>query len=429
MAVFTAGKQRYVWPDGSTQRIPPPSRTLAATVQGSLRLIDDKPISYRRIYRTQPWVAAAVHMLARQIARLPLHVFRPTEDVTGAAVNRERVRPGEHQLARLLASPAVRRSPVDLKTEIAHGLLVDGNHLERIVTQRGIPVRLEKIEWTSVIPHLSEDDLHVVVWEVRPSPTAEPEYLGPEEVLHFRWSAPDGPIGVSPLEHLGVTIRSENAAQRYAESGLKHGGMRGIGVLLSKDASTDPDQRETLRQEILHRYSGPDRAHMPYVLGGVESIEQIPGQTAVEAELINQRYVNREEIAAVYGVPPVLIGDLRHATYSNVNEMHSMLYLTFLAPWLELIAGQTQAQLVAQTPEWAADGVWVEWNLDEVLKGDVRERMQAYKLGLAAGALTINDIRRKENLPPFPDEAADEPLIAANNLQPLSVLVPGADEQ
>lgn len=416
MAVFASGGG-YVWPDGSVQSLSPPSQPLGALVNGSVQLIGDRPLSFSRLYRTQPWVAAAVHLLQRQAARLPLHTFLP--DGGDAAYNRKRTR--DHPLAMLLGAPALRRAPIDFKSELMLGLAVQGNHLERIVRLAGEPVGLERIDWRTVKPLLSTDGMTVVAWEITPFGGGPAEILGPEDVIHFRWPSPDGPLGVSPLQQLGVTIRSEDAAQRYAASSLRHGGMRGVAIRIADEFAKDTEIRETVRQEVFD-HSGPDRAHRPFVLGGITSVDTLPVQTAVEAELINQRKVNREEIAAVYGVPPVLIGDLTHATYSNVAEMHGMLYVTVIGPWLSLIAEQLHAQLVRPEMRWSIDGVWAEWSLDEVLKGDTKARMEAYLIGLRAGALTINDIRRKENLPPFLDPRADEPLIQTNNVAPLSTI-------
>jgi HK97 family phage portal protein len=420
MAVFGGSGGAYVWADGSTQSLARPSMALGALTAG-VTLIGDRPISYSRIYRTQPWVAAAVNLLVRQVARLPLGTFIPT-DGDGESYNRKRTR--EHGLAAMLAAPGDGRAPLDLKAEIMLGLAVQGNHLERIVRRTGSrePIGLEKIDWRSVMPVLSSDGMRVLAWRVTPIGGGDTEVLMPEDVIHFRWPAPDGPIGVSPLQQLGVTVRAEDGAQRYADSAMRHGGMRGVAVRVHKDFAQDTELTETLRQEILHKHSGPDRAHKPYIMGGVEAVDEMPTQSAVEVELIQQRKVNREEIAAVYGTPPVLIGDLTHATYSNVEKMHEMLYLTVLGPWLSLIEEQLAAQLVARHLPWSLDGVWAEWSLDAVLKGDVKARMESYLIGLRAGALTINDIRRKENLAPFDNPLADEPLIQTNNVSPLSTI-------
>jgi hypothetical protein len=152
----------------------------------------------------------------------------------------------------------------------------------------------------------------------------------------------------------------------------------------------------------------------------VVDLKPIGEQSAVEAELIRQRQVNREEVAAVYGVPQPLAGILDHGTFANVTELHRIFYVTFLGAHLSLIAGSFQACLIEDEPVWENDAVFLEFNLGEILKGDTLQRYQAYALGVQNGILTLNDIRRMENQPPYPDPKADEPLISANNTRPLS---------
>jgi HK97 family phage portal protein len=411
----------YLWPDGETRIIKPPSTLFGGgAVRTAAGLIDGRVISFAKIYRSQPWVAAAIDLQRKQIASLPLHTFRPSGDSSDA--HRERLR--EHPLPALLNNPAPGRSAVDLKGAIALDLFVYGNHLERIIRPRAgaTPQGLQRIDWRTVQPLLSENEMSILAWRIFPPEGGPAEILAPEDVLHLRWEGPDGPMGVSPLEQLEVTVRSENAAQRYAASSLRKGGLRGVGVLLNDKTATDATQRELISEEIRNKYSGVDRAFEPYVLTGVADIKSLQVQTAVEAELIKQRQINREEIAGVIGSPPVLIGDLTHATYSNVEAMARLLYTIVLRPSLTLISEQLNAQLIRPVPAWQSEGVWAEWSLDEVLKGDTLQRMTSYMIGRNAGRFTINDIRRRENERPFDHPLADQPLIQVNNTGSLELL-------
>lgn len=405
------------WPGGRPSLAP--NSVPLSMYRGGLAL-DGRSVSFAGIYRTQPWVASAVHGIARQIARLPLHAFAMAAD----GENRERDRGST--LARLLKrpNPEHARSPLALKWDVALGLLLNGNALERIgkPAAGAEPDRLSRLDWRFITPHVLEDGGPVAAWEYRP-PNGPTEWLGPEEVVHFAWGTTEGPIGVSPLTQLGVTLRSEDSAQRYGESSFRNGARMGVGVVLEKGVTADDMVRSGIRDELMLAHGGVDRAFTPLVLGGgVADVKPLGGQSAVEAELINQRKVNREEIAAVYGMPPPLIGILDHATYSNVSELHKMLYRTVLGPWLSLYAETLGEQLIGRTPSWEARGAFVEFELGEVLKGDTRERMDAYRTAIAAGVLTLNDVRRLENLKPYESEWADEPLVMANNVLPLSMI-------
>lgn len=406
---------RLLTASGRPSSLKRPSVPLSSYGTGSLTMIDGQPVSYQRLYEAQPWVYRGVRALGEQIARLPLKAYRTAGD------GRERLDPA-HPLARLLTQPSAGLSPLELRWRIATGLLVHGNRVaEKVRPSVGAPPsRLWPLDWRHLRPVL--EDGTVLAWEHRP-PTGPVRLLAAGDVVHWRWQCPDGDLGVSPLAPLGVTVRSEDAAQRYADAMLRNGARVGVAAMLDdRVAADDPAIAEVIRA-LDADHAGPDKANRPVALSGaVKDLREIPSQTAVEAELIDQRRVNREEIAAVYGVPQPIAGILDHGTFSNFEEAHRMLYTTVLGPWLELVQAQIEAQLVEAEPAWAGQGIYVEFDLGEVLKGEPRERMAAYRDALAAGALTINDIRRLENRPAFPDPAADEPLVAANNLAPLSML-------
>lgn len=381
----------------------------------SLTLIDGRPVSFANLYETQPWVGAAVNLLSRQVARLPLKVYR----VTDRDGNRERVRPGSGSpLADALAAPYNGRSSTDLKAKVMSGLLVHGNRLLRKVRDPGgaVVLALDPLDWRYVTPHFDAAG-SIVAWEYRPADGVA--WLDPADVVHLRWETPDGCLGLSPLAQLGITARSEDAAQRYADALLRSPRV-GLAAVLDKTVTADEAVRNGLRSELQIAHGEVDNAGAPAILGGgVTDLKTIPSQTAVEAELIDQRRLNREEVAAVYAIPQPILGILDKATYSNFDQAHQMLYQTVLGPWLTLVADQFAAQLIEAEAATAGRGLFVEFDVSEMLKGAPRDRAAAYRDFLAAGALTINDIRRRENETPFTNPLADEPMIAANNLAPL----------
>src|SRR5207253_1814393 len=110
--------------------------------------------------------------------------------------------------------------------------------------------------------------------------------------------------------------------------------------------------------------------------------------------------------------------------YASLVEYHRLLYVTFLAGPLGLITAGLNAQ-VLEEPAWSNDGLFGEFFLDAVLAGDAKSRWETYAVALDHGGLTLNDVRRAENKEPYADPRADEPLIAANNVRPLSNV--GAD--
>lgn len=386
-----------------------------------------RTVSYVNIYRSQPWVGRACRFYAEQFARLPLGLFRYL-DAEGDTRERDR----RHAAAHLLSHPRPRQTGFHLRWDIGLSLAVHGNYVawKRRARRALPPSELWTLDWRNLVP-LGEGQ-RVLGWEW----TGEGipglqrgDTILVEDTIHIAFGAPGGgDIGVSPLEQLGVTIRSEDALQRYSEAAMRNGTRFGVAVILDPKVKPDVVMRHAIRAELRDAHGGVDNAFNPAVLGGgITDVKPLGEQSAVEAELIQQRKVNRDEIAGVIGVVGAAIGILDEVKYSSLKELHRMLYVTILGGPLGLTSESLQAQVLDAEPIWARDERFLEFALDEVLKGDAKERWETYAVALDHGGLTLNDVRRKENLKPYDDPRADEPLIAANNVRPLSAVGAAGD--
>lgn len=376
---------------------------------GSVSLSGAKSISFQSLYRQQPWVRVVIAKLNMQIARLPLKTYRMIDGPKGEG-ERERVR--DHPLTNLLAKPFPRASASTLKQKMAFPMLLHGNSVLAIGVERtgAVPSSLLPLDWRFLTPCLDDAGL-LTHWET--TQPGLPVRIATDSVIHFRWEAGDGDVGVAPLESLGITLRTEDSAQRHQASSFDHG-VRPSTVYVSEEEMDEKD-KELLRQQIQAQQGGVDNAFKLALLTGGGRLETLQ-HTAVEAELIEQRRLNREEIAAVYDIPPPLIGILDHATYSNVAEMHRMLYGMVLGPWLTLIEETIQAQLIDTYAPWAAEGLFVEFDLAEVLKGDTLAEVQAIREAIATGIMTPNEGRAIRNLAPSMQDGMDDLYLPQNNL-------------
>lgn len=387
-------------------------------------LSDGRTVSYDQLWRNQVWVAINCNKLTRQISRLPLKPFRRT---TGG---RQRVRTG--RIADLLERPMLGGGPTHFKQALALPTTVHGNALLRKVRVGGPgtpPVRFEPLLWRLLRAHRQEGG-PVEMWETRQP--GQPRYIDPEDVIHLGWRGLDGAVGVSPLEHLGVTLAIEDAAQRHQVAQFRNGARPPSAISASPEfLGLDREERAELmaqlRGDIDFLYAGPDNAGRPALLPPGLSWEPI-GHTSVEVALIEQRKLTREEVAAAYDMPPPLIGMLERSTFNNITELHRMLYVTVLGPWLNLIEETLQAQLLG--PEAALRGdVYVEFDLSEVLKGDLLQRAQALALQIGHGVLTIDEAREIENREAFGLRETKLPLYPSNNLTPVGMAPAEPDER
>lgn len=390
---------------GSNSGFAMPSAPLGRLGAG-LTLLGGRTISYADLYRTQPYVAAAVDVLTEQVSRLPLKVFRRAADGT-----RERVY--DHRLVDLIERPAPRCSATDLKQWLMQPALLHGNATLGKLREEtaGPPTQLWPLYWQAVTPH-QKGTPFVSHWET--SQFGDRAFFDAIDVLHVRWWAPDGPVGVSPLEKLGVSVRIDQAAQRYQQSYMEKGAAPPSALYLPAEVVANDELKGKIAASMNARHGGPDNAGNVAILPNDTKWEGV-GHTAHEAELIDQRKLAREEVGAVYKVPQPFLGILDHATYSNVAELHRMFFTTVLGPWLTMLEETLQAQVIDPEPAFA--GLFVEFDLAEVLKGDKLKEINALKLAVQSGLMTVNEARRVQNLPEFDADWCNGPLIPANNLR------------
>lgn len=378
--------------------------------------LDGRNVSYARLFAEQVWVGAAVMRLMTWAVRVPLKVYR-----RGADGERERLRPGDHDVARAVLEPWAGGTMADLVTGILGGVLVHGNTAMEITSGRRLTLRL--LDWRRVEAIRSTPGGPIDGWkEASPTPGEPVRVLAARDVAHFRWWNPLGDLGVSPLQQLGTTIASEQAAARFAGMHLTNA-ARPSGVVTMEDRflGLEPAERQALLDrltaDIRSAYSGPQNAGKVAVLPPGLSWSSAEFTTAVEAQLIEQRRINREEIAAIYQIPPPMLGILDHANYNNVEAARQMAYTDALAPQLIVIEQRLNASVLREA--LGLRDVWVEFDFSGILRGDRLKEVQALREAISIGLLTPNEGRDIDNRARYPHEAADQLYLPTNNLSPI----------
>lgn len=379
---------------------------------------DGIPVSYANIFRTQTWVGIAVRRLLFWSVMVPLKVYRRIDDATVV-----RLRPGDHPLAAAVVSPWDRGTMSMLVTSMLGSLLVQGNDLMDVHEGAGGALRFEPLDWRCVAPiRLDETDPNseIVGWKVRQGSTQFER--SSDTVMHLRWWSPLGQLGISPLEHIRTTVLSEDAAVRWAMSLLANG-ARPDGVVELSDATLglEPEERQLVldnaRKDLRGAHAGPDSAGLLPVLPSGLTWRDTKRTTAVEAELISQRFVNRNEVAAIYMIPPPMIGQLDKSSFNNITTQREMAYTDGLAPPLVIIEQMVNAHVVRGLLR--EDDVFVEFDFAGILRGDRLKEIQAMREAIGIGLLTPNEGRETLNLPPSEEKLADSLWMPWNNTRPM----------
>lgn len=401
----------------STPMLPVPM--LPATAN-SIFTVDGRQISFARIFAEQPWVAAAVMRMMTWAVRVPLKVYRRTgED------SRERLRAEDHPLAAAIDRPWEGGYPAALTMALLGPLLVHGNGVTEVQEGRSGKIEFTPLDWRYISPILASRDV-IGGWNVAGDLNVRGRAVSADQVLHVKWWSPLGPEGVSPLQQLGTTLSIEDAAMRWIKQTYRNGARPPSAIVATEEfLGLDPDVRDALltqlREDVTTLYGGPENAGRPALLPPGLDWKPV-GHTAREAELIQQRQVDREEVCGVYQIPPPMLGDLRRATFSNITELRQVAYSDGLGPPLvmieQIITGQVLRTLLRE------DDTYVEFDFSGVLRGDSLKEINTLRGAVGMGMMTPNEARAVRNLPRSEEPDADKLWMPFNNLWPMGTQPP-----
>ncbi|WP_045019219.1 phage portal protein [Agrobacterium arsenijevicii] len=347
---------------------------------------------------------ACVNLLAGTIASLPLMIYR--RDAKGV---REVFY--EHPLYRLLHdSPNYDQTAVDFWEFIAASIEMRGNGYARIErSSRGVA------SLTPVNPALmGVRRLQNGTIEYRWTQDGRQYVETDKTVLHIRGFGGNPLGGMSTLHFGRHTFSLARAIDKSAGSTFKNG-MRPSGVL-TFDKWLSPEQRKLAEEKMATKFQSSADTGKPMILEGGTKWEQLT-LAPEDAQMLESRSFSVEEVCRFFGVPPFLIGHTEKTTsWGSGIEQQTIGFQKFtLRRRLKRIEQAIQKQLL--TPSDRAAGVSVEFNLEGLLRADSGGRARFYQQMTSIGAMTINEVRDLENLPPV--EGGDIPRMQMQN-KPIS---------
>ena len=346
--------------------------------------------AYGEIYKRQLWVATLVNKLAYGTARLPLKVYSRTDD--------SRTEARDTAYAKLIRTPNSQHDPFFFWLHIASTFELYGEALLlKVRPRRGAaPLELWPMH-PSRVTTARADDGGLVYRYFSGSQSAASSYIEwpASEIVHFRSYNPDDQVrGLSRLEPLRSTLLNEDAARR-ATTAFWNKGAR-PGMALSHPGQLSQPAQERLKAQFDSITAGADNTGSTVVLEEGMT-PQVLSLSAEEAQYIETRKLNREEVCAVYDVPPPVVHILDRATFSNITEQMRSMYRDTMAPRLSLYEAVLDTQL---RPDFDPRGdLYAEFLMDEVLRGSFEQRAQAYEVMTRIGGMTPAEVRKAENRP------------------------------
>ena len=359
------------------------------------RTTSGKPVNERTAMQTTA-VYACVRILAEAGASLPLHVYEYQDDGGKKLVH-------DHPLYYLLHDePNPEMTSFVFRETLMSHLLIWGNAYAQIIRDGAgrvlglYPLLPDKME-------VQRDDRGNIFYVYSRNSDENPmfkEYgnikLKAEDVLHIPGLGFDGLIGYSPIAMAKNAVGMTLACEEYGASFFANGANPG-GVLEHPGVLKDPSK---VRESWNSVYRGVNNAHKIAVLEEGMKYQQI-GIPPEEAQFLETRKFQINEIARLYRIPPHMVGDLDKSSFSNIEQQSLEFVKYTLDPWVIRWEQSLQRSLLLPGEKGK---YFIKLNVDGLLRGDYQSRMNGYAVGRQNGWFSANDIREMENMNPIPDE-------------------------
>ena len=356
-------------------------------------------------------VYSCVRILSEAVAGLPLHFYRYTD-------NGGKEKAADHPLYFLLHDePNPEMTSFVFRETLMTHLLLWGNAYSQIIRNgRGEVIALYPLMPDRMnVERDSKGQLYyeyTVSMDDAPTVKGSTVVLPPSEVLHIPGLGFDGLVGYSPIAMAKNAIGMAIACEEYGAKFFANGAAPG-GVLEHPGTIKDPQR---VRESWQSTFGGSHNANKVAVLE--EGMKYTPISISPEqAQFLETRKFQINEIARIFRVPPHMVGDLEKSSFSNIEQQSLEFVKYTLDPWVSRWEQSMARSLL--TPEEKKQ-YFVKFNVDGLLRGDYQSRMNGYAVGRQNGWMSANDIRELENLDRIPEELGGDLYLINGNMTKLS---------
>ncbi len=333
-------------------------------------------------------VFACVNLYARTLASMPLLLYRKGPEGKKRAV--------DHPLYAILHNePNPNMSSHTFRKIMEASLKLWGNAYAWIEFGEDWRVKhLWPLQPGSVFPNRSTRTGELYYDAILYDGT--PRLFRAYEMVHIPGLGFDGIAGRSPIRQFAETMGLNLDIKTYGRGFFKNG-ARPSGVL-QHPAALSEEAQHRLERKFDQRYSGAGNSGKTLLLEEGMTYQQI-GVPPEEAQFLESRKYSVTEIARIYGVPPHMIGDLEHATFSNIESQDINFAKHSVLP--ECVNWEQELMRKLLNDE-ERERYEIEFNMEGLVRGDLESRYRAYAIGMQWGFLNANNVRAKENMDNVP---------------------------
>lgn len=356
-------------------------------------------------------VYSCVRILAEAVAGLPLHLYRYKEDG-----GKEKAL--DFNLYHLLHDePNKEMSSFIFRETLMTHLLLWGNAYAQIIRNgKGEVVALYPLMPNKMKVDREENGelYYTYTRSTEEALTMEGStvYLTPRDVLHIPGLGFDGLVGYSPIamakNAIGLAIATEEYGAKFFANGAAPS-----GVLEHPGTIKDPAR---LRENWNSTFGGSANSGKVAVLE--EGMKYTPISISPEqAQFLETRKFQIDEIARIFRVPPHMVGDLEKSSFSNIEQQSLEFVKYTLDPWVVRWEQSLARSLLTEDEKKI---YFFKFNLEGLLRGDYASRMSGYATARQNGWMSANDIRELENMDKIPAEEGGDLYLINGNMLPLN---------
>ena len=356
-------------------------------------------------------VYACVRILSEAIAGLPLHLYRYEEDGS-------KTKAIDHGLYSLLHDePNPEMTSFVFRETLMTHLLLWGNAYAQIIRNG----KGEVLALYPLMPNkmqVDRDDSGQLYYtysrtkeEANAKDSESSVKLSPYDVLHIPGLGFDGLVGYSPIAMAKNAIGMAMACEEFGAKFFANGASPS-GVLEHPGILKDPAK---VRDSWNAAYGGSANSHKVAVLE--EGMKYSPISISPnEAQFLETRKFQINEIARIFRVPPHMVGDLEKSSFSNIEQQSLEFVKYTLDPWV-IRWEQSLARALFSPDE--KHTYFFKFNVEGLLRGDYQSRMTGYATARQNGWMSANDIRELEDLDRIPADEGGDLYLVNGNMLPL----------
>jgi HK97 family phage portal protein len=354
-----------------------------------------------------PTVQAIVGGVGRRFAAMPVQVVQK-----GTRRGRETRQPlPNHPAAIILNAPNAWQTRVNFWLDASSVLLRYHNFYAFKAAGKTGPIRrVVPIHPTCCQPHQTSD--YDVVYKV--TAAGGQRDVEASDMIHARGAARDFLVGDSPVYDVREAIALEIAAEKFGASFFGNGALPFIvfKFLQGKTKGFKDEADENAFLDSFQQMYTKGRQFRAFALPpGMEISAPIDVENN-KAQFLETRKYQRTVIAAAWGVPPHIAGDLERATFNNIEQQSLDIQISVILPYAMMFEAALERDLL--TEDDRKNGVCIRFNMDAALRGDFKSRQDGLAIQRQWGIISANEWREREYMNPIDEDWADEQILPTN---------------